>query len=146
MTQGNYEYLTYALQDGVGSLVLSRPPANVMNIAMLNNVDISSGSPLSMLEGNLNRFADDMGEFEYKKDLTTWETKRSSDVMEWEADNMNTNASFLDRTAGSLGKSLLMSGLQGTASGLGASSMIGGGATTAASSGSGGNAATFMSQ
>ena len=38
MTQGNYEYLTYALQDGVGSLVLSRPPANVMNIAMLNEI------------------------------------------------------------------------------------------------------------
>jgi len=126
-----------------------------MNIAMLNNVDFSSGSPLAMMEGNLNRFADDMGEFEYKKDLVSWETGRASDVKEWEADVMGSQASFLDRTAGSLGKSLLMSGLQGTASYFGAKSMIGGGGAAAAataapaapaSTGGGYSAATFSRQ
>ena len=38
VTQGNYEYLSYAQEDGVASLVLNRPPANVMNIGMLNEM------------------------------------------------------------------------------------------------------------
>ncbi len=35
MTKSNYEHLSYAIHDGVGTVVLNRPPANVMNIAML---------------------------------------------------------------------------------------------------------------
>ena len=35
----DYEHLSYALKEGVGSLVLNRPPANVMNIAMLSEME-----------------------------------------------------------------------------------------------------------
>jgi hypothetical protein len=116
-----------------------------MNISMLNNVDISSGSPLAMLEGNLNRFADDMGELEYKKDLTKWEAERAYDVKLW--DVLSSQSSFLKQTAGSTGQSLLIAGLTGTASGLSAHSMIGGTKKTVASGGGGGGlAATFPTQ
>ena len=35
----DYEHLSYALKEGGGSLVLNRPPANVMNIAMLSEME-----------------------------------------------------------------------------------------------------------
>jgi cyclohexa-1,5-dienecarbonyl-CoA hydratase len=34
----DYEHLSYSLHEGVGSLILNRPPANVMNIAMLGEI------------------------------------------------------------------------------------------------------------
>jgi cyclohexa-1,5-dienecarbonyl-CoA hydratase len=36
--QSSYEFLTLTMDDGVVDLILNRPPANVMNIAMLNEI------------------------------------------------------------------------------------------------------------
>jgi cyclohexa-1,5-dienecarbonyl-CoA hydratase len=38
MTQGSFENLNYQVSEGVVNLVLNRPPANVMNIAMLSEM------------------------------------------------------------------------------------------------------------
>jgi hypothetical protein len=77
------------------------------------NVVITSGSALDLLEGNYNRFADDMGEMEYQKELIGWEGRREAQVQDWEADVALSNASYLEKTAGSTGKSLLAGGMTG---------------------------------
>ena len=86
-------------------------------ILAAGNVDISSGSALDLLEGNLNRFADDAGELEYQKELSMWTGKRDVDILGFEAELLRSNASFLDRTAGSVGQSLLTAGLEGFSTG-----------------------------
>ncbi len=80
------------------------------------NVDLTSGSALDLLEGNYNRFADDMGELEYDKDLKGWEGEREAQLLEFEADKEISNASFLESAAGSTGDSLLGAGLSGAGS------------------------------
>jgi len=101
--------------------------ATGLNRSMLlsGNVDITSGSPLSFLEGNYNRFADDLGELEYQKELIGWQGQRESQILNWEGDVADNNASYLQKTAGSIGTSLLTAGLMGGASGLGAYMMPG---------------------
>ncbi len=88
------------------------------NVSLLaaGNVELVSGSALDLLEGNLNRFADDMGELEFKKELTGWEGRREAQIQEWEGDVEESNASFLQQTAGSVGDSLLGAGLAGVGS------------------------------
>ena len=41
MTDQNAQYTSYRSEDGVGSLTLNRPPANVLNIAMLEELESS---------------------------------------------------------------------------------------------------------
>ena len=79
------------------------------NLSLLSaqNVAVSEGSAFAGLEGSMNRYADDMGEMEYRKEVNTWAGMRESQVTEWEADVLRSNASFLDATAGSVGQSLL---------------------------------------
>lgn len=97
------------------------------NISYLaaGNVDISSGSAAGLLQGNANRFADDMGEIELQKELTTWEGKREADVLDWQGKVLRSQASFLEQTAGSLGQSLLMAGLSGFSAGASSAIMAG---------------------
>jgi hypothetical protein len=77
------------------------------------NVDLTTGSALDLLEGNFNRFADDMGELEYEKALTNWEGRREAQLQNWEADVHSSNASYLEKSAGSIGTSLLSAGFSG---------------------------------
>jgi hypothetical protein len=111
------------------------------------NVDISSGSALALLEGNANRFADDMGEMEYQKDLDAYVGGYQAATEEWRADLLTSNASYLEQTAGSVGDSLLMSSISGISVGLG--SYVGGGGKLkggAAATKKGGSSALFMRQ
>jgi len=71
------------------------------------NVDLTTGSALDLLEGNYNRFADDMGELEYQKDLIGWEGEREAQLQEWQGDVELSNASYLEGTAGTQQGSLL---------------------------------------
>ena len=96
-----------------------------MNLITGGNVDPSSGSALALLEGNLNRYADDMGELEYDKELATWTGNRQAQIKDWEADMGFNNASFLSRTAGSVGQSLLTGAAAGASSYYGAKSAAG---------------------
>jgi hypothetical protein len=80
------------------------------------NLDLTSGSALDLLEGNFNRFADDMGELEYDKALKGWEGSREAQLQEFEADVDLSKASFLSSAAGSTGDSLLAGGLAGGSS------------------------------
>jgi hypothetical protein len=79
------------------------------------NLDITSGSALDLLEGNYNRFADDAGELEYQKELTGWEGRREAQIQNWEGDVADSNASYLEKTKGSLGDSLLGGAFTGLA-------------------------------
>lgn len=39
MTSSTYEYLSFAVEEGIAELIMKRPPANVMDIAMLEELD-----------------------------------------------------------------------------------------------------------
>ncbi len=80
------------------------------------NVDLTTGSALDLLEGNYNRFADDMGEIEYARALKGWEGEREADILEWEAETGETHSSYLESTAGSTGTSLLGGAIAGGSS------------------------------
>jgi hypothetical protein len=113
------------------------------------NVDISSGSALALLEGNANRFADDMGEMEYQKDLDAYVGGYQVATEEWRSDLLTSNASYLEQTAGSVGGSLLMSGVSGISAGFGSKIAFGGGGKLkggAAATKKGGSSALFMRQ
>ena len=95
------------------------------NMSLLTNVDPSSGSALGILEGNLNRYADDMGELEYEKDLDVWSGKRQAQLQDFGADVGFNQASFLSRTAGSLGESLITGAGAGAASYFASKALVG---------------------
>lgn len=90
------------------------------------NVDMASGSALDVSLGNIDRFAADMGENAYERALKIWEGNEAKKNLNYQADAMDANASYMKRTAGTIGTSLLtagMSGAMGFASGY---SMFGG--------------------
>jgi cyclohexa-1,5-dienecarbonyl-CoA hydratase len=43
VTENKYEFLAYSAEDGIADLILNRPPANVMNIAMLAELESALG-------------------------------------------------------------------------------------------------------
>lgn len=90
------------------------------------NVDMTSGSALDILEGNANRYADDLGELEFDKEMIGWTGRREAQILEWEGDVMDSQASYLRSTAGSLGTSLLSGAFSGAMSGLSTYGMGGG--------------------
>ena len=90
------------------------------------NVDTTSGSALDLLEGNANRFADDMGKMEFDKAMIGWTGRRQEQLQKWQADVYSSQASYLKSTAGSTFGSLLSAGLSGTVSGLSAYGSMGG--------------------
>jgi hypothetical protein len=96
-----------------------------MSLIAARNVGVT-GSALDILEGNLDMFADDMGEMAYQKEINTWMGRREAQVLDYEAEVLRSNASSLERTAGSVGQSLLTGGLSGLGTGLSAFSAGGG--------------------
>lgn len=90
------------------------------------NVDMASGSALDVSLGNIGNFAADMGETAYQKALKEWESAQSVRNLNWQADQYDAQGSYLRRTAGNFGTSLLTAALSGVSTGLGAYSMAGG--------------------
>lgn len=90
------------------------------------NVDLTSGSPLALLEGNASRFAGDMGEMDFNKALVGWAGNREADIMGWRGDVYDSQASYLKNTAGSTGGSLLSGGMSGAMAGFSTYFMAGG--------------------
>ena len=75
------------------------------------NVDMGSGSALSTSIGNMERFAADVGENAYQKALKEWETAQEVKNLTYQADMYDAQGSFLKKSAGNLGASLLSAGL-----------------------------------
>lgn len=105
------------------------------------NVDMSSGSALSTSLGNIERFASDVGENAYQKALKEWETAQDVKNLEYQANVYDAQGSFLKKSAGNLGSSLLTAGLSGLSSGLGMYGMAGGELSSLFGSGSGAGSA-----
>lgn len=84
------------------------------------NVDMSSGSALDVASGNIDNFASDMGDNAYRRALKLWETEARDQTARYQADVQDASATYLQRTAGSIGTSILtglVSGAGGFASG-----------------------------
>lgn len=98
------------------------------NRAMLGagNVDMTSGSAARVAEGNINAFAADLGENQYQKLMKLWEAMENRKVAAYQADVMSSQASWLQRTNGNIGTSILSSALAG-ASGFASGYTLGGG-------------------
>lgn len=77
------------------------------------NVDMTSGSALDVSTGNINRFAEDMGENAWQKALSQWETAQQAKSARYQADVYDAQGSYLKRTAGNLGTSLLSAAISG---------------------------------
>jgi len=90
------------------------------------NVDMTSGSALNVSIGNINRFADDIGENAYQKSLKEWETAQNVKALNYQADVYDAQSSYLKKSAGNLGTSLLTAGISGVTAGLGGYAMAGG--------------------
>ena len=90
------------------------------------NVDMSSGSAQDVSLGNIERFAADVGENAYQKALKEWETAQEVKNLSYQAAALDAQGSYLKKSAGNLGTSLLTAGLSGLTSGLGTYTMAGG--------------------
>lgn len=62
------------------------------------NVDMTSGSPLKVSLGNINRFAEDMGETSYQKAARLWEAGENAKNLRWQAENNRRQASWLEES------------------------------------------------
>lgn len=98
---------------------------NVANLGALG-VDMSSGSAAASLEGNVNRFAADVGANRYQKAVSRWETNENVKAQLANAQNYENAASWYGSTVKNLGQSLLTAGISGLASGISAYGMAGG--------------------
>ena len=85
-------------------------------------VDMSSGSPFEVSEGNIQRFADDRGENAYAVALKRWETQQQVNAMNYQADMYDAQSSYLSRSGNNLFGSLLQAGMAG----FGSYAMLGG--------------------
>ena len=90
------------------------------------NVDMGGGSALDVSLGNIERFAADVGENAYQKALKQWETAQEVKNIHYQAATLDAQGSYLKKTAGNLGTSLLTAGLSGLTAGMGTYSMAGG--------------------
>lgn len=77
------------------------------------NVDMASGSAMDVAQGNINNFAADMGDNAYARAMRLWEGREQHKNLNWQADVQDAHASYLDRTAATVGSSLLTAGLAG---------------------------------
>ena len=97
-------------------------------------VDMSSGSALDIMEGNVSRYAQNVGENRYQKAVSEWATRQNVNAALTGAKNYDSQASYYRSTVQGLGSTLLTAGLSGLTSGLGAYAMAGGfGGASAAS-------------
>lgn len=90
------------------------------------NVDMASGSARDVSLGNIERFAVDVGENAYQKALSLWGSEQQAKTLDFQANVYDAQSSYLNKTAGNLGTSLLTAGLSGLTSGLGVYSLAGG--------------------
>lgn len=88
---------------------------NRANLAA-GNVDMTSGSSIDIAMGNINRFADDVGENAYEAALKRWETEEQTKMMRYQADMYDANADATSRAGGNLLGSLLGAGMAGMGS------------------------------
>lgn len=77
------------------------------------NVDMASGSAMDVAEGNINRLGEEMAENAYNVALKRWETTEQTNALKHQADVYDAQGSYLKRTAGNLGTSLLTGLFQG---------------------------------
>lgn len=90
------------------------------------NVDMTSGSAEAVSLGNINRFANDMGENSLERATRLWQAQENARMQDWQADALNANSSYLRRTAGNLGTSLLTGMINGASSFASVYTMAGG--------------------
>ena len=77
------------------------------------NVDMASGSALDVAEGNINRLGQELADNAYNVALKRWETGEQERALNYQADVYDAQGSYLRRTAGNLGTSLLTGLFQG---------------------------------
>lgn len=80
------------------------------------NIDPSSGSALQVADGNAARFGADIGETAYSRALKQWETQAQVQSTLYQADTLDKQASYSQRTAINLLPTILGAGLQGAGS------------------------------
>jgi len=102
------------------------------NVSMMaaGNVDLSSGSPLAILTGNVNAFQNDMDELDYQRDLIGWSGQREADILKWQAATSLGQSKFIKGQIPSAGQSLFSSALGGVAAGASTYYAAGGGKAT----------------
>lgn len=87
------------------------------------NVDITSGSAADSLLGNAMLFGEDMAANRYNFALADWQAEENARQARWQSDvygsqaqGYNSQASWLSKSSGSLGNSLLSAGIAGVTS------------------------------
>ena len=90
------------------------------------NVDMSSGSALDVSHGNIDAYALDMADNKYAVAMKKWESQAEYANLHNQADVLEANASYLNRTAPNLLSSIISSALGGIGSGVSAYSAAGG--------------------
>ena len=76
-------------------------------------VDMTSGSPLEISLGNIDRFAEDMGENAYEAALKRWEAETAQKTYEYQAAMYDAQADNVSQSAGNLMTTLLGAGMAG---------------------------------
>ena len=114
------------------------------------NVDITTGSAAESLLGEAQVFSEDLWVNRYNQALAGWEGREASRLQEVQAiqfgnqaSSLRSQASWLKKSSGSLGSSLLTAGLSGATGFLGGYSMAGGSLFGAASSTPGAGASSW---
>lgn len=74
------------------------------------NVDLATGSAMDVQQGNISLYAQDMAENAYDKLLRLWEGDQAYNSYDAEARNLESQASYIKNTAGTIGTSILMGG------------------------------------
>ncbi|MFI3271243.1 MAG: hypothetical protein R3Y11_03930 [Pseudomonadota bacterium] len=90
------------------------------------NVVLDSGSALDTLTGNADLFAADVGENRYNRQLAGWEAENSARQLDYQGDVADAQSSWLNKTAGSLGMSLLSGVVSGGIAGVSSYMLAGG--------------------
>ena len=124
--QGEVEARNYDRQKSQLRREFTATQGKNRSLLAAGNVDMASGSALDVSLGNIDRFAADVGENAYQKALALWSAEQQARTLDAQADIYSAQSSYLRRTAGNLGTSLLTAGLSGLTSGLGVYSMAGG--------------------
>lgn len=91
-----------------------------------SNVDMTSGSALDVSLGNIDRFAMDLGENAFEKQMKLWEANESRKNLDWQASQAEAQASYFKRTAGNMGPGILSALASGASGFVGGYSMAGG--------------------
>lgn len=90
------------------------------------NVDMTSGSALAVSEGNIDRYAADVADTAYRRAMTLWESGVNAQNLDYQGRAADANASYLQRTAGNLGTSILRGAVGGATGFVSGYSMAGG--------------------